>query len=150
MMLLIKAGVNVNSVTGINNVTPLLLATSKSHFRAAELLVNHGADVNIADTLGRSPLINAAELGTLSIVDLLVRRGADINHTNSAGRSALTFGVEKGAANVVQRLVDAGCDVNLVDHIEKTALYYAPGNWAPWNRIDEIIQGAPGYKPRKR
>ena len=57
---------------------------------AVRLMLDHGADVNAFDPLGRTPLMYAAasDLLDLDVVKLLVERGADVNAKDSsqAGR----------------------------------------------------------------
>ena len=73
-------------------MTPLFLACAFEHWALAALLVEQGADPNIAATLTdggntfqRSPLYLAAELGNLQTVVTLVKAGA----SNSLGESPL-------------------------------------------------------------
>ena len=48
---------------------------------AVRQMLDHGADVNAVDPLGRTPLMYAAasDLLPLDVVKLLVERGADVN-----------------------------------------------------------------------
>ena len=48
---------------------------------AVRLMLDHGADVNAVDPLGRTPLMYAAasDLLPLDVVKLLIERGADVN-----------------------------------------------------------------------
>ena len=55
----------------------------------AQLLLDHGADVDARDTSGNSPLHMAAREGDWTCVDCLIRVGADPDLRNSMGRTAL-------------------------------------------------------------
>jgi ankyrin repeat protein len=62
---------------------------------AVRLMLDHGADVNALDPLGRTPLMYAAasDLLALDVVKLLIERGADVNAKDShkqGGDSGLT------------------------------------------------------------
>lgn len=83
---------------------------------AVRLMLDHGADVNAVDPLGRTPLTYAAasDLLPLDIVKLLVERGADINAKDShklsgdSGLTVLDIARLHGETPVVDWLVKAG------------------------------------------
>ena len=75
----------------------LLFACENGQLNAVKYLVEHGADVNAKDNLGRAPLSFAAERGNLELVKYLVDHGADVNAVyfggtplrNAAGNGSL-------------------------------------------------------------
>lgn len=83
---------------------------------AVRHMLDHGADVNAVDPLGRTPLMYAAasDLLPLDVVKLLVERGADINAKDShklsgdSGLTALDIGRLHGETPVVEYLVKSG------------------------------------------
>ena len=83
---------------------------------AVRLVLDHGADVNAADPLGRTPLMYAAvsDLLPLDIVKLLVEHGANVNATDGdknagdAGLTVLDIAKMHGDTPVVGFLVKAG------------------------------------------
>jgi len=83
---------------------------------AVRLALDHGADVNAVDPLGRTPLMYAAasDLLALDVVKLLVERGADVNakdaHTlaGDSGLTVLDIAKLHGETPVVQWLVKSG------------------------------------------
>ena len=83
---------------------------------AVRLALDHGADPNVVDPLGRTPLMYAvaSDLLNLHVVRLLVERGADINATDShkasgdAGLSVLDIARGHGETPIVAWLVKAG------------------------------------------
>ena len=79
--------------------TPLLAAVTGGKLGAATLLLEHGADPNIADTNQVTPLMVAAEgnafiKSSADFVSLLLSRGAKPNLTDSQGRTALARATE--------------------------------------------------------
>jgi ankyrin repeat protein len=80
----------VNVTPDPNKLTALHLCGHHGRLKAAQLLVDRGADVNCRDAAGYTPLISAAANGHYKIVALLLAKGAD-----HAARVAL--GDQKGA-----------------------------------------------------
>ena len=54
-----------------------------------ELLINNGANINIVNNYGYTPLTVASLSGDLEIVNLLISNGADINIHDNYGNTAL-------------------------------------------------------------
>ncbi len=83
---------------------------------AVRLMLDHGADVNAVDPLGRTPLMYAAasDLLPLEEIKLLVERGADVNAKDShkqggdTGLTALDIARLHGETPVVEWLVKSG------------------------------------------
>jgi ankyrin repeat protein len=83
---------------------------------AVRLMLDHGADVNAVDPLGRTPLMYAAGSDTPApeIVKLLIERGADVNAKDThkqggdSGLTALDIAKLRGNTPVVDLLVKSG------------------------------------------
>jgi len=102
-------------------VPPLLSAalastTIMGDIRSARYLIEHGADVNAYDQLGRSALMNAAASDHIpvEVVRLLIEKGANVNamskHQKSgdAGLSVLDVALLRGETPIVELLRKAG------------------------------------------
>uniref|UniRef100_A0A8C5BYZ4 Poly [ADP-ribose] polymerase n=1 Tax=Gadus morhua TaxID=8049 RepID=A0A8C5BYZ4_GADMO len=74
--LLLRKGADVNEKTK-DMLTPLHLASEKSHNDVIELLVKHEAKVNAVDCLGQTALHRAAQCGHLQTCRLLLGSGGD-------------------------------------------------------------------------
>uniref|UniRef100_A0A674AXR6 Poly [ADP-ribose] polymerase n=1 Tax=Salmo trutta TaxID=8032 RepID=A0A674AXR6_SALTR len=74
--LLLRKGANVNEKTK-DFLTPLHLASEKSHNDIIEVLVKHEAKVNALDNLGQTALHRAAHCGHLQTCRLLLKAGCD-------------------------------------------------------------------------
>ena len=77
-----------------NSSTPLLMAASSSGAKPAEevrILLEHGADPNLADEIGRTPLATAVINNNLKVVQELLDHHADANKPDNDGAPPLQF-----------------------------------------------------------
>jgi ankyrin repeat protein len=109
----------------------LLLAARKRRADIAEKLIELGADVNVADQGGTTPLIAAAPcddnpgpVGT-KLISLLLRHGANVDAANNNGSTALMGASLYGDLEVVKLLVGAGANVSNTDAMGRTAISLA-------------------------
>src|SRR5689334_16159745 len=77
----------------------------------------------VADSRGITPLMYAAEIGSLDAMRLLIDRGADVNAQNAFGSTALMWSVSDPAK--VRLLLDHGAQVNTTAKSGRTALIIA-------------------------
>ncbi len=77
----------------------------------------------VADGRGITPLMYAAEIGSLDAMRLLIDRGADVNAQNAFGSTALMWSVSDPAK--VRLLLDHGAQVNTAARSGRTALIIA-------------------------
>ena len=69
--------------------TPAILSSSNGHVKALALVLNRGADPNLANNYGVTAVHKACQLGHLKCIFLLVSRGADLNKKNVNGETPL-------------------------------------------------------------
>uniref|UniRef100_A0A667YB65 Poly [ADP-ribose] polymerase n=1 Tax=Myripristis murdjan TaxID=586833 RepID=A0A667YB65_9TELE len=100
--LLLRKGANVNEKTK-DLLTPLHLASEKSHNDVIEVLVKHDAKVNAVDNLGQTALHRAAHCGHLQTCRLLLNAGCDPLLTSLQGFSPSQLGNES-----VQEILQEG------------------------------------------
>lgn len=92
---------------------------------ALQMLIDAGAALNVQEKQhGSTPLINAAEAGSIPKVRRLLKAGADPKIWNHHGENALM----RCATNCVPILVRAGLDVNAMVSKSTTVLMWAAGN----------------------
>lgn len=120
---LIDRGADVNAT--IRGVSPLGFAVYNDDWYKAEVLIRHGADVDAADSYGRTPLATAACNARVGLISLLIAHGADVNHKSRDGRTALMSGSSVGRTDAASCLIDHGANVNAVDENGWTALIWA-------------------------
>jgi ankyrin repeat protein len=86
-------------------------------------LLDQKASANLADPRGITPLMYAAEVGSLDAMRVLIDRGADVNAQNDIGSTALMWSVSEPAK--VRLLLDHGAQVNLIAKSGRSALIIA-------------------------
>lgn len=100
----------------LSNTTALLLAIEWSNANLINLLLDHGANVNLPATcrILRTPLQKACEVGSLEIVKLLLDRGAYPNSkpARCQGATALQLAALSGNCNIAAELLDRGADLH--------------------------------------
>jgi len=102
-----------------NGNTPLHVAVSGS---AIEILVQNGADVNMMNKQGDTPLHSQARAGRLVCVSALLHAGANVNVLNNALKQPLHIAVECNNAEIVKTLLNAGANPNKRDNSGHTPL----------------------------
>jgi ankyrin repeat protein len=112
-----------------NGYTPLALAVfSSNHGKMIQLLVAHGADVNLRGATGTTPLYWAILRDQKDDEKFLLDHGADPNLTNAFGDTPLICAIQLAYLSLVQPLVEKGADVNAQNQSQMRALGYAMGN----------------------
>ncbi|KAH7324605.1 ankyrin repeat-containing domain protein [Stachybotrys elegans] len=115
----LEAGSDPNAsarVTGGSSKTALMLAIEFGTEELVELLIAHGANVNLQPNFhtSRSPLQYAAQLGRLDMVRLLLKHGADVNSLPhaTAGGTALQLAAIAGSCPLASELLDRGATID--------------------------------------
>lgn len=86
-------------------------------------LLDQKASAGITDSRGITPLMYAAEIGSVDAMRILIDRGADVNVQNAFGSTALMWSAADPAK--VRLLLDHGAQVNIVAKSGRTALIVA-------------------------
>lgn len=89
---LLENGANPNH-KDLNQVPVLLLAAARSP-KCLPLLIGKGADINIRDSSGETPLIFATGMQKRGLVRWLLEHGADPNLENSSSETAFDIALE--------------------------------------------------------
>jgi ankyrin repeat protein len=154
---------NVGNDRGLDGMlttgsTPLLRAAKALDAPAVKALLEHGADLTLANTRGITPIMAAAGLGSVDAdtrgfylsedtqqraidsLTLLIKAGGDINSKDTRGLTPLHEAARWGWNDVVTFLVQNGADLNAKDNRGLTpvdsALGKAGGNSRGGARID--------------
>lgn len=85
-------------------------------------LLQAGANPNLRDEAGRTPLMDAAAHGQLAVERLLLASRADVNARSKTGTTALIEAAEYGHQKSVKLLLASGANVNFASRGLGTAL----------------------------
>ncbi len=105
--------------------TPLIQAIENPEI--VEHLLLSGADAQLQDIQGMTPLHWAIQKKSLESARLLIQYGARMNVRNNAGDTPLLMAVKNGCSGV-DLLLMHGADPNLADQIGETPLHHAASN----------------------
>jgi ankyrin repeat protein len=101
---LLQQGVSINAQDEYG-YSPIHAAVSYGHKELIEALISGGADLNLRDPDGDTPLLSCEES---EIFELLVRGGADPRARNNAGQGLFEKAVEDENVELAQYLLDNG------------------------------------------
>jgi len=104
---------------------PLHKAAHDGYINATTLLLSKGANSNVRDTFGRTPLLYALDWSREDIALLLIENGANVNVKDSAGWTALHEASRNGCKNSVLLLIERNANVNSKDNEGTTPLHQA-------------------------
>ena len=103
---LIKDKVNLNQKDGLGQ-TSLHLAVNHENKDVIELLIVEGADVNVIDNEGESPIFMVSS-DNINLFKLLLVHGADPNIKNNDGRTILDKAYEENLIDIIVLLKSYG------------------------------------------
>lgn len=131
---LVIDGTDVNG-RGINDETPLIVASLEGQGEIANYLLQRGADIAARNAGGLSALHAAAYAGHRDIVALLLAKGADVNDaTNRFGVTPLHVAAEENRLAVVELLLKQGADPSAVERNG-----YTPLSRAGWREHWDVV-----------
>jgi ankyrin repeat protein len=102
-------------------------------------LIGRGADPNVRDADGRTPLFSAVLGGSVGLVGLLLESGADVNARDEAGWTALHFAAQEFEPEIARLLVARGADVNAQDDDGASPLWRAVFSAAGRDEIVRLL-----------
>ena len=128
--LLLECGANVNAQDKYNT-TPLLLAVKQKMYDIIRILLAHGAEPNVKNDGGKTPLHLLLELesnfsndgNTPDLSRLLLDCGADVNAEDKNYTTPLLLAAELHIDDVARILLERGADPNVNNTQGKTPLH---------------------------
>ncbi|HSW55576.1 MAG TPA: ankyrin repeat domain-containing protein [Ignavibacteriaceae bacterium] len=131
---LLDAGADIDAVN-YRKETALMKASyaildqnDQTPVRAVQVLLDHGANVNLRDLHGQTPLMRMFGGGTkgpaYQVASLLVAK-SDLEIKDDYGQTALMLAAQWGSYWMVEEMIAKGVKLDSKDRDGKTAYYYA-------------------------
>ncbi|CAD5116068.1 DgyrCDS4999 [Dimorphilus gyrociliatus] len=114
--------------------TYLCSAAHDGDYKAVEVLLNKGAELDIVDRSGQNALILASRQGHVEVVKQLLNAGADVDCGDHEGWTPLRSAAWGGHMEVVEVLLNYNAAVDNADNERRTAL-----RAAAWSGHEDIV-----------
>ncbi|XP_069104776.1 protein fem-1 homolog C-like [Argopecten irradians] len=124
MMFECKADIELRGFYLYERVTPLFVAVFEQHYPIVQLLVNHGANMNVSTSFGLTLLRHACNSANIDIVKCLVENGASV-HQPDDNKNTLLMTAVRGPVELCKILVNNGASVNATTIDGYTAMWDA-------------------------
>jgi len=111
VMALLKTGADVNRrSSAFSGFTPLIVAIRNDKQDIVEVLIAAGADVNLKDVDGKTPLMHAlaALEPNIGLIEMLISQGADPRITDRYGYDAFVYARDRRNASNIVRALNSG------------------------------------------
>lgn len=102
--------------------TLLMMSIKNSNTNIADFLLRNGANPNIQDLGGATPLHIASRNSDTGSVNLLISFKADINKKDAEGYTPLMRAVDSKSVEIVSTLVKSGANIQLKNNYKNTAI----------------------------
>ena len=120
-----KPGTTVVNARDVSSgETGLHLVTRQRNVTWIRFLSQEGANPNIADKNGVTPLILATQIGFVEGAEALIAAGAQVDVANSAGETPLITAVHNRNLELIEVFLKAGADPDRTDNSGRSARAY--------------------------
>ncbi len=115
--LLIDKGANATATTADYHHSPLFSVAYaySGNVEIAAMLLEKGADINLRDRYGSTPLHYALYQKKKELAKFLIEQGADINAVTSTNATPLHYATEKYLPEIMGLLVEKGAEIDVKD-----------------------------------
>ena len=110
---------------GAKGQTALGVACENNHHETAKTLIDHGADLNMADENGSVPVHFACRNGHMELTRLLLQKNADISLKNSHGWTPLHIASNRGYREICELLLQRDSEIDPANIHDWTPLHEA-------------------------
>jgi ankyrin repeat protein len=132
----------INTRDDVSGETALHIVVNRRDLTWLNYLLGRGANPNIADKKGNSPLMLATQLNFPEGAEVLIAKKAQVDASNRSGETALIRAVQLRNATMVRLLLKAGANPDKTDNVSgKSARDYAQED-GRGNAIIAILDGS--------
>lgn len=107
----------INTKDGSTGRTALHIVVEGRDTRWIGFLLQKGANPNVVDKKGNTPLMAATSLSFIEGVEWLTKYKADLNKQNRSGETALIRAVQLRKLPIVRFLIKAGANPDITDNL---------------------------------
>ena len=132
----------INSRDITSGRTGLHIAAERRDIVWLVYLANKGANPNISDNRGVTPLMLASQHGFFEGVEALITAGARVDAPNEAGETPLITAVHRRDTQMMRVLLQAGADPDRSDNSGRSAREYAGLEGSNSRTLAEIERSA--------
>jgi ankyrin repeat protein len=93
----------------------LLMAAQRGEIETVLKLLQEGADINVTDAQGRTPVMIATYKHDTEMVRALIQKGADINMRDSQNENPLLHAGAQGWLDILKLAIEAKADTTLTN-----------------------------------
>ena len=122
ILLINHADTNIKNGGPSDGETALIMAMENENNELAKLLIEFGADVNIADAAGVTPLMIASGKGNLDGVKILIDNNAQVNVCDADGETAMFGAIENGYNDIIKYLIKNNAKLDITNQNGQTLL----------------------------
>ncbi len=123
-----QLGVDINLTRAgffLTGITPLNEAASSNSVEAVELLLALGADVNLTNSVGTTPLCQAADRNYHEVAKALINSDVEIDFPcRKLKKTPLMLAARRSSFETAKVLLEAGASLELRSKEGKTAIQY--------------------------
>jgi uncharacterized protein len=118
----------------------LLEAASAGNTDMVRSFLENGANIEVKNDVGATPLIFASAKGQVQVVAMLLEKGANVNAKTTSGITPLMAAASGGYADVVKLLLAKGANVSAKDQQGRTALSMAEASGE--SQVADLLKSA--------
>ena len=121
-------------------------AASNDQAAMCKFLIENGCKVNQTDKLGRTPLMDAAEIGSMQVINELVEHKADVNAVDRENHTALSYCIdfvsqkEPKFFECAVQLVEHGADANFPGKFANRTILHCAAAQGDLNLVQRLVE----------